>query len=122
MYFNPLGKSGISMKYKLFTKTGKFWDALLNDIQSAKKSIYIEMYSFFGNTEDSHDFVELLAEKAKAGIEVVLVFDSFGSRELSISAVTKMEKAGIEVLFFSNLLRRTHRKIMIIDDQIAFFG
>lgn len=34
------------MKYKLFTKTKKFWNALRIDLEKAEKSIYIEMYIF----------------------------------------------------------------------------
>jgi cardiolipin synthase A/B len=33
-----------------------------------------------------------------------------------------MRLSGIEILFFSNIFRRTHRKIVIIDQKIAFFG
>lgn len=110
------------MKYKLFTKTKSFRNALRKDIKNAKKSIYLEMYIFIDDTKKSHDFVELLIKKAHKGVEIILIVDGFGSRELSVWAVARMEKAGIEFHSFSDLLRRTHRKIIVIDERITFFG
>jgi cardiolipin synthase len=63
-----------------------------------------------------------LSKRAKAGVEVVLVLDAFGSRELKQSSIKTMKDAGVEVLFFSDRIRRTHRKIIVIDDKISFFG
>ncbi|MEI7558916.1 MAG: hypothetical protein WCJ45_09420 [bacterium] len=51
-----------------------------------------------------------------------MVLDAFGSKELTEKDKKIMQKAGIQVNFFSNRLRRTHRKIVIIDEKIAFFG
>lgn len=110
------------MRYKIFSKTKKFRDALRKDIQNAKKSIYLEMYIFVDDDNKNYNFVKLLIQKAKKGIKIVLVLDAFGSKELTTQAITKMRKAGIEVHFFSDRLRRIHRKIIIIDDYITFFG
>jgi phosphatidylserine/phosphatidylglycerophosphate/cardiolipin synthase-like enzyme len=63
-----------------------------------------------------------LIEKSKQGVHVVLVLDAIGSRDLEESTIEKMRKAKIEVHFFSNRLRRTHRKLVMIDERIAFFG
>ncbi len=52
----------------------------------------------------------------------MLVLDAFGSRELDQQDIESMEKAGISINFFSNFLRRTHRKLVMIDEKIAFFG
>lgn len=54
-------------------------------------------------------------------MNVVLVLDAFGSKELRKEDIAAMKKSGIEVIFFSNRLRRTHRKIVIIDEKITFF-
>ncbi|MEI6672414.1 MAG: phospholipase D-like domain-containing protein [bacterium] len=50
------------------------------------------------------------------------MLDAFGSKELSQEEIDKMQTAGIQIYFFSNRLRRTHRKIVIIDEKIVFFG
>ncbi|MFA7298573.1 MAG: phosphatidylserine/phosphatidylglycerophosphate/cardiolipin synthase family protein [Candidatus Absconditabacterales bacterium] len=110
------------MKYKIYSKTNKFLDSLGADIYSAKKSIYIEMYIFLDDNKKPYNFVEALIEKSKEGVHIVLILDAFGSRELNISIIQKMKKAGIDIHFFSNRLRRTHRKLVMIDEKIVFFG
>ncbi|MCX6824582.1 MAG: phosphatidylserine/phosphatidylglycerophosphate/cardiolipin synthase family protein [candidate division SR1 bacterium] len=110
------------MKYKIYSKTKKFLDSLQEDIYNAKTSIYIEMYIFGDDDKKPYNFVDALIEKAQQGVHVVLVLDAFGSKELKETTIQKMQKAKIEIHFFSNRLRRTHRKLVMIDEKIAFFG
>lgn len=111
------------MRYKLYTKTEKAWDAMFSSIQKAKSSILLEMYIFSDDTAESHDFMNILCEKARMGLKVKLVLNSFKSLNvISSQSITDLRNAGAEVLFFKNLLRYTHRKILIIDEKIAFLG
>ncbi len=110
------------MKYRLYTTTQKAWDGMFKGIASAQKSIYIEMYIFLDDTQTTHNFLGLLKEKARAGVEVVIVADAIGSFYLKGSAVNELREAGIEFIYFSHWLRRTHRKIIIIDNKLAFIG
>jgi len=91
-------------------------------LKKAEKSIYIEMYIFLDDTRASHDFFSILKIKAQAGLKVVVVADAFGSLELKKDSINELRAAGAEMLFFSDLLKRTHRKITIIDKKIAFLG
>lgn len=70
------------MKYKLFTTSRKAWDAMLSAINQAEKSIYIEMYIFDSDTQESHNFIGQLEKKAKEGVSVIIVADAFGSKDL----------------------------------------
>ena len=110
------------MKYHLYTNSRKTWDALLKAITKAQSSIYIEMYIFLEDTFESHDFITKLIAKAKAGVEIVIVADALGSFTLKKETIELLRTAGVEVLFFSDFWRRTHRKIVIIDNRIAFIG
>ncbi len=110
------------MKYKLYTTSKKAWRAMIAEIKKAKKFIYIEMYIFMDDTSKHYDFFGALKERAANGVQVVIVADSFGSYSLSNSAIRDLRQHGIEVLFFSHWLRRTHRKITVIDGQVAFLG
>jgi cardiolipin synthase len=110
------------MIYHLYTTSSKAWTAMLSAINSAKHSIYIEMYIFLGDTKKSHDFIGRLIAKAQEGVRVIIVADALGSAELQSSAVKDLRAAGAEFFFFSHWLRRTHRKIIIIDKAIAFLG
>jgi cardiolipin synthase len=110
------------MGYKIYTTSTKTWDAMIAEINQAKKSIFLEMYIFMEDTSSSHDFIGKLTEKASHGVRVVLVLDAFGSSELSAQTIKSMRSAGIEILFFSHWLRHIHRKILIVDENTAFVG
>ena len=94
---------------------------MIEAIAGAQKSIFIEMYIFVDNTA-RHDFYKILEEKAKKGLKVKVIIDSFGSNELSQKTIDRLKSAGVELLFFSYWLRHTHKKILIIDEKIAFLG
>ena len=110
------------MRYKFYTTSDKAWDGIIAAIDQAQVSIYIEMYIFLGDTRQTHDFLGKLKEKALAGLEVVLVLDAYGSSELQSSSIQDLRSAGVELLFFSRWLHRTHRKLVIVDNKIAFIG
>jgi len=110
------------MKYHLYTTSKKAWDAMIKAILGATESIYIEMYIFLGDTNLTHDFLGILKTKALGGVEVVIIVDAFGSMDLKATAVAELREAGIELIFFSHWLRRTHRKFLIVDKRIAFMG
>lgn len=110
------------MKYKLYTTSYRAWDAMLESIKKAQKCIYLEMYILLDDTKQSHDFIGKLKEKAEAGLKVIVVADAFGSKALKKEVSKEMQKSGVEFLFFSNWLRHIHRKVLIIDEKIAFIG
>ncbi|KKP89667.1 MAG: Cardiolipin synthase [Candidatus Moranbacteria bacterium GW2011_GWC2_37_73] len=110
------------MQYKLYTTSIKAWDAMLEGIEQAKKSVYLEMYIFERDTTTSHDFIGKLKQKARSGVRVIIVADAFGSKALKKEIASTIENSGIEFLFFSNWLRHIHRKILIVDERIAFVG
>lgn len=80
------------------------------------------MYIFIDDTEESKEIIKLLKEKSKSGVRVIMVLDAFGSYGLSKKVVEEMRDSGVEILFFKWILRRLHRKILIVDDKIAFVG
>jgi len=90
-------------------------------ISTAQSSVFFEMYIFEDNTV-GFDFVNLLAEKAKSGIKVKILLDSFGSFGLPNERVVVLREAGAEVLFFSHFVHRVHRKILVVDNKVAFMG
>ena len=110
------------MRYKFYTTSQKAWDGILAALDGARTSIYIEMYIFLDDTRQTHDFLGKLKEKAMAGLHVVIIADAYGSISLKSVSVAELKAAGVEFIFFSRWLRRTHRKLVIIDEKIAFFG
>ncbi len=110
------------MKYRLYTTSQKAWDGMFKAMTKAEKSIYIEMYIFLDDTQATHNFLGLLKEKAKAGLEVVVIADAYGSSSLRGGAVDELKASGVEFIFFSHWFRHTHRKFLIVDNKVAFIG
>jgi cardiolipin synthase len=124
----------MEFSYKFYNTTTLAWEGMSQAILSAKTSVYWEIFAFIDDVA-GNPFIDLLCTKARAGLDVKLVIDSFGSFYLSQKAVTRLKDSGAKVLFFNKLrpgfsLRnwwrriwhRTHRKILIIDKEIAFIG
>lgn len=109
------------MNYKFLNNSEKAWKAMFEAISNSQKSIYLEMY-IFQNDIPEFDFFNLFNEKAKQGLKVVLILDSFGSADLSNNAIAELRKNGVEILYLSYLLHRMHRKVLILDEHIAFIG
>lgn len=110
------------MKYKFYTKSTSAWTAMIDEMKLAKKSIYIEMYIFLLDTGEEYDFFNVLKEKALAGLKVIIVADARGSARLKKETIKQLQEAGVEILFFSDWLRCTHRKIFVVDERIFFLG
>ncbi len=101
-------------------------------IRNARKHINLEYYMFCAD-EAGAKFRDLLIEKAKQGVQVNLLYDAVGSRQMSWNRkfLKKFREAGIEPREFLplrtfikpwNMNLRNHRKILIVDNQIAFTG
>jgi cardiolipin synthase len=107
----------------------KFYQAELNAIASAQRSIDWEAY-IFQKGEIARQIVEALTEKAQAGIEVNLVLDSVGSLLTPKSFFDKLRHAGGHVSWYHPVRwynwpranNRTHRELIVIDGKLAFVG
>ena len=95
---------------------------MLSAISHAKKTIYFESYIFEDDLGVEFNFLETLIRKAKEHVNIKIVLDSFGSYSLSQDATFRLRNAGIEICFFDKLFRRIHRKVLIVDEEIAFLG
>lgn len=96
----------------------------------AKHFIHIEYY-IFEDDELGRSIEELLIKKANEGINVRLIYDDVGSRSIRSHMIPRMKAAGIKahpfyeikyLLLANRLNYRNHRKITIIDGEVAFVG
>ena len=96
---------------------------MIESVQDATTSIYLEMY-IFEDTDMGQDldFVSLLEAKARAGVRVVVILDAYGSRGFSDGSIERLKQSGAEVLFYSFYLQRTHRKLLVVDERVAYVG
>ena len=119
----------------LYLETPEFVDALLRDIRAATRRVWIETYIFL-NDAVGNRIAEALAEQARAGIDVRVIYDALGSQTTPTAFFRKMERAGVRVhcfhsfaeafyrlsMVFHVLNRRNHRKLAVVDDRVAYFG
>ena len=113
-------------------KNGKdYFASVIHSIKQARYNIFVEAYIF------SHDVtgIKILAalkEAAKRNVEVYLLLDGFGSRDLSQKVIDEIKASKIHFLFYHPKispyqmkrisLRRLHRKMFLIDHKIAYIG
>ena len=73
---------------------------------------------------------EALSKQARAGVRVRVLLDSFGARTLDPAAIALMADNEVQLRWFRPMKQfrpkdanhRTHRKVMIVDEAIAFTG
>lgn len=105
-----------------------YFPAMLADIRAAQHSIELESY-ILRPGHIAQTFVAALSERARAGVKVRMVVDWMGSRGNEADAA-RLRAAGVEFRFFrplrlgdlASLNKRTHRKLMVVDDRVAYTG
>ena len=134
---NQLEEEGVKFSHNnsvtlLMSGQEKF-DDMFQAIRQARSSIHLEYFNFRNDSIASLLF-DLLAEKAKEGVEVRALFDGFGNdsnnQPLQKRHLKSIRSRGIEIFEFdpvrfpwvNHVLHRDHRKIVVIDGQIAYTG
>ncbi|HEY1086302.1 MAG TPA: hypothetical protein VGE37_01360, partial [Archangium sp.] len=74
------------------------YPAMLEAIASAKQTICLETY-ILRDDELGSRFLDALEERARAGVEVLLMFDAFGS-DVSEVNLARLRAAGVKLLLF----------------------
>jgi cardiolipin synthase len=114
---------------KVLQNGDQFYPAMLEALEGAKDSINFEVY-IFEPDEIGRQFMDVLMERARAGIEVRMLLDGFGSWKLKRRHRRELGSAGVKLerfrpLALRNLVRiyrRTHRRAIVIDGRTGFTG
>lgn len=116
---------------RLLKNGDQYFPALEAAIDRAVREVFLETY-IFERDRVGVRIGEALKRAAGRGVSVHLMIDGFGSRTLPLSFVNEMEAAGVHVLYYGpkispwtlkrSRLRRLHRKLSVIDAQVAFVG
>lgn len=133
IYYN-LESAGVMLtdnnRIRIFTDGNEKFDALIEDMKQAQKSIHIQYYIIKNDVLFAR-IKEVLREKAKAGVEVRILYDGMGGRFVSRKCWKELHADGIRTaVFFPPLLGRlnlrinyrNHRKIAVIDGRIGYVG
>ncbi len=108
-----------------------YFPALEAAIQAAKQTIHLQTYIYMTDKVGER-ISALLMQAAQCGVSVNVLLDGFGSKELAKDHLKALRDAGVHVAFYrpqispwtfkKDRLRRMHRKVVTIDDSIAFVG
>ncbi|HSN17765.1 MAG TPA: phospholipase D-like domain-containing protein, partial [Gammaproteobacteria bacterium] len=115
---------------RVYTEGDELYADMLAAIHAARRSIKFESY-IFADDEVGQRFIAALVERAQAGVQVLIYIDAVGSLFSGPHAVERALKAGgVEVRWFqrwnwrhpSRYNRRNHRKLLVVDGKVGFFG
>jgi cardiolipin synthase len=114
---------------RVFTNGRSFYPAMIASIRDARRSVNLECYIFQpGRVADQ--FIEALAERSRAGVNVTITVDAIGSLFFWGRPVRRLRQAGCRIASYQSvrwyslarLNNRTHRELLIVDGQVAFVG
>jgi cardiolipin synthase len=106
-----------------------FFPAILEAIRSARHSVSFEVYTF-DPRGIGQQFLDAFTERARAGVEVRVLVDAFGSYRFDRRSRDALERAGCRVVRFrpvrlttlARVFKRDHRRAIVVDGRIAFTG
>lgn len=116
---------------QLLENGDQYYPAVFSAIEHAESKIILETFIWF---EDNigwqlHD---VLLKAAQRGVQIEVLLDGYGSPDLSDQFVGELTAAGVVFRYYdprprlfglrTNLFRRMHRKIVVVDGIVAFVG
>lgn len=119
----------------------QFMPAMLDSIHGARQSILLEMYLIESGTVVTR-FMDALQKAANRGVQVYILLDDYGAIGLKQKEREGFRHKNIQLAYYNKLrshntlynlyriflqqqahgLHRNHRKLLLIDDSIAFVG
>ena len=107
----------------------EIFPAMLEAIRDAQSTVDLTTYVYWtGDIADT--FADVLSERARAGVRCRVLLDAVGAYAMNRELVDRMQGAGCVLERFRTPKRlrvwetnnRTHRKVLVCDEQVAFIG
>lgn len=118
-------------KIQLLENGEQYYPAVFKAIGEAQERIILETFIWFEDNVGKQLHAALLAA-AQRGVKAEVLLDGYGSPDLSDEFVNELTAAGVVFRYYdprprlfgmrTNVFRRMHRKIVVIDARIAFIG
>ena len=115
---------------ELLTNGQMYFPQLLRAIDAALRNIWFETY-LFAQDDVGRAVAEALGRAAARGVDVRVLIDGYGSGDVARNLAKTLNAQGAHVRIYRpprwwrmerKLLRRLHRKMVVVDDNIAFVG
>jgi cardiolipin synthase len=108
-----------------------YFPALEAACDAARHEIYLQTY-IFDDDAAGQRIAQALMRAARRNVATHLLIDGYGSKRRNTRLIADMQQAGVHVLvyrpdiapwtFQRQRLRRMHRKLAVIDGEVAFVG
>ncbi|MBY4676989.1 phospholipase D-like domain-containing protein [Marinobacterium arenosum] len=116
-------------RIELLVDGERFFPDMLQALQSARHSVLLEFY-LLASGDIAGRFIDAMQEAASRGVMVKFLIDGFGGLKLSNGDRSRLQRAGVELVVYNPLhwnkltrnFARDHRKLMVVDQQIAYIG
>ncbi|MCP4679977.1 MAG: cardiolipin synthase B, partial [Deltaproteobacteria bacterium] len=115
---------------ELLVDADQAYPAMLEAIDRAERTVLMDSYIFHDDAAGKL-FSDALTKSARRGILVYLIVDGVGTLHVPADFFTTMEREGVNVLVYRSpapwrrsfgILRRDHRKLLVVDGRIGFAG
>jgi len=115
--------------FELLIDSDNFFPEMLQAIDSAESFIFLEQYLIkSGNIFDL--FINALINAAERGVKIFILFDDYGSKEVSPKDINRLTRNNIYFAHYNPFrwmhlyksMRRNHRKLLLVDGVHAFVG
>ncbi len=114
----------------LLSRGKAVYEQMCAAIDAAQYTIHLETYRLRAD-KTGREFARKLQIKARAGIQVRIIYDAVGSFDIDPIFINRLRNAGVQIMEYHPVLpwspqwginRRDHRKILAVDGRIAFTG
>ena len=115
----------------LLNSGAEYFPALIAAINEARHDVHLESY-IFADDATGRAVVDAMTNAARRGVTVRVLVDGFGAPEFSDRLQPGMVSAGVQTMVYRpdiarfrlrrHRLRRLHRKLAVVDGEIAFVG
>ncbi|MFY3386242.1 cardiolipin synthase ClsB [Paracidovorax sp. MALMAid1276] len=117
--------------FELLENGEEFFPRVFEAIAQARSEVLLETFILFDD-KIGRQLHEALLKAARQGAQVQVLVDGFGSPDLSDEFLGQLAQAGVQFRIFDpgssfmgrrlNVLRRMHRKIVVVDGTLGFIG
>ncbi|ALP54178.1 hypothetical protein Tel_14100 [Candidatus Tenderia electrophaga] len=116
-------------RFRLHVDGGNFFPAMLKAIQRARHVVALEMY-LVESGKLFNQFIDALLAAARRDVKVFILVDDFGAGGINRHDRHRLQHANIALCYYNpmhygrlgRILFRDHRKLLLVDGQIAFVG
>lgn len=134
-HFRPLLEQTVGVPFvegnevRILQNGEQIFPAMLEAIAAARRRVDFATFVYWTG-DIAQRFAETLADRARAGVQVRVLLDAFGAKPMRRELLDRMSRDGVEIRWFRPIAtwrlwrtdKRTHRKILVCDDDVGFTG